>query len=482
MTGPRITLLGSHHRALLTHLDGHPEGHEQAAVVLFKRIHVHVPGLPDSDRFISRAVHLLGHGCVTSTSGMHVSFNLQPLREFFRQCEDESLVMGFVHNHPGGPLEFSEIDEANERTLLTAISNRNSPDSSLVAMLWSQGRWIARVRNARTRDVSTPARHVVVISDGIEIFERGEASAEISEVQLRQAAAFGKPFAQKMQSLRIGVVGNGGTGSPGATLAVRSGVGEIILFDKDRLHKSNLNRVRGLTANDVGHPKAKRLKDFIDSIGIQTKAAAIESFIDDSPEAIDAVATCDVILGCTDDMLGRDVINLCVYYYAQALLDVGLGGKIDTNAGGEPFLRNHAARVSTVLPETGQCLFCQGVITPLWIRTAQALRENPNMTAEEMKERYLEDGGTDAPGVGPFTSAAADFAIATLFDLIRKYRRFPPEVRKDLFFIDFVKMEISSPDKPANPDCQYCGTRDFLHARETSRLGRPSLGTRNEFV
>jgi molybdopterin/thiamine biosynthesis adenylyltransferase len=482
MSAPRITLLGSHHHALVEHLEGHPEAHEQAAIVLFKRIHAHVRGLPDSDRFISREVHLLGQGCVTSTSGMHVSFNLQALREYFRRCEDESLVIGFVHNHPGGPLEFSEVDEENERTLLTAISNRNGPDSSLVALLWSQGRWIARVRNGRAQEVSTLARHVAVISDGIQIFERGEASAEITEVQLRQAAAFGKPFAQKMQSLRIGVVGNGGTGSPGATLAVRSGIGEVILFDKDLLQRSNLNRVRGLTAKDVGYPKANRLKEFIDNIGVPTKVAAIESYIDDSPEAIDAIATCDVILGCTDDMLGRDAINLCVYYYAQALIDVGLGGGIGTNDRGEPILRNHAARVSTILPEKGACLFCQGVITPLWIRTAQALRENPNMTPEEMKDRYLENGGTDAPGVGPFTSAAADFAIATLFDLIRKYRRFPPEVRQDLFFIDFVKMEISSPDKPKDPDCLYCGTRDFLRARETNRLGRPSLGARNEFV
>jgi molybdopterin-synthase adenylyltransferase len=482
MTGPRITLLGSHHSELVAHLEGHPEGHEQAAVVLFKRIHISVAGLPDSDRFISHEVHLLGAGCITSTSGMHVSFNLQPFREYFRRCEEENLVVGFVHNHPGGPLDFSEIDEANERTLLTAITNRNGAGSSLVAMLWSHGRWIGRVRRGSALNESTPARHVAVISDGLEVFERGDASAELSEVQLRQAAAFGKPFAQKMQSLRVGVVGNGGTGSSAATLAVRSGVGEIILFDKDLLQKSNLNRVRGLTSADVGHPKAARLKKFIDSIGIQTKSAAMESFVDDSPNAIDALATCDVILGCTDDMLGRDAINLCVYYYAQPLIDVGLGGGIDTDAAGEPFLRNHAARVSTVLPESGHCLFCQGVITPLWIRTALALRENPDLTSEEMKERYLENGGTDAPGVGPFTNAAADFAIATLFDLMRKFRRFPPEVRRDLFFIDFVKMEISSPDQPKKPDCQYCGTRDFLNVRETNRLGRPSLGPRDEFV
>lgn len=484
MTAPRITLLGSQHRILTEHFEGHPDGQERAAVVLFKRIHAHVPDLPDSDRFIAREVHVLGQECVTSSSGMHVAFNLEPLREIFRRCEDEKLVFCFVHNHPGGPPVFSDVDEQNERTLITAISNRNGPASSLVALLWSKGKWVARVRDGRTPGESLPARHVSVISDRIEVFKAGdtvEVSAEVAEVQLRQTTAFGKPFAQKMQSLRVGFVGNGGTGSPAATLGARSGIGEIVLFDKDRLQKSNLNRVRGLMAADVAHPKSLRLKNFIDGIGLPTRTAAIESLIDDSADAIDALATCDVIIGCTDDYLGRDVINLCVYFYAQALIDVGLGGGIGTTVEGEPFLRNHAARVSTVLPESGHCLFCQGVITPQWIRTAHALRQNPNMTADEMKERYLVRGNTDAPGVGPFTSAAADFAVSTLFDLVRPYRRFPPEVRRDLFFIDFVKMEFSSPEQVDHPDCPYCGTREFLTMMETYRLQRPALGRRDEF-
>lgn len=480
MNEPRLTLLGSHHRTLTAYLDGAADHHERAAVVLFKRIHVHVPGLADSDRFIAHEVHLLGPDCVTSSSAAHVAFNLAPLRELFRRCEEENLVFGFVHNHPGGPIEFSDTDERNEQILIAGISNRNGLETSLVAMLWANKRWIARVRSGQAPKSSVPARHVAVISDRLDVFEHGQSCAETSEVQLRQAAAFGKAFAQKMQSLRVAVVGNGGTGSPAATLAARSGIGEIILIDKDTLQKSNLNRVRGLVATDVNHSKARRLKNFIDGIGIPTRAAAVESAIDDSPGAIDALATCDVILGCTDDVLGRDAINLCVYLYAQALVDVGLGGGIGTTADGEPFLRNHAARVSTVLPEFGACLFCQGVITPAWIRTALALRENPNLAESDLEERYLVRGNSDAPGVGPFTSAAADYAVATVFDLVRPFRRFPPEVRRDSFYIDFVKMEIASREQKEDTGCPYCSTREFLIGQEAYRLQRPALGKRDE--
>jgi molybdopterin/thiamine biosynthesis adenylyltransferase len=301
-------------------------------------------------------------------------------------------------------------------------------------------------------------------------------------VQARQAAAFGTPFVDMVQSLRVGVTGNGGTGSPFATLGARAGIGELVLIDKDPLAESNLNRVRGLMKADVDKPKSETLKTFIEGIGVSVKVAAIASDVDTDPAAIDALASCDIIVGCTDDFAGREVMNIALYAYAQPLIDVGLGGMVDKGADGHPYLRYHYGRVSTILPEWGQCLFCQGVIKDIWIRTQLARRENPDISDEELKERYLEDGGTDAPGVGPFTSATADFALATLFDLVKLFRRFAPEVRRDMFFVDFVKMAIHSHETVGDPDCPYCRRREFLLLKESCRLNRPFLGKRDEFV
>jgi hypothetical protein len=134
------------------------------------------------------------------------------------------------------------------------------------------------------------------------------------------------------------------------------------------------------------------------------------------------------------------------------------------------------------MPELGQCLFCQGVIRDVWIQTQLAQRENPDITKEELKERYLDDGGEEAPGVGPFTSATADYALATLFDLINPFRRYPPELRRDMFQVDFVKMELNSHQTKRNPECPYCEQHDFLSMKETYRLQRPLLGKRDEYV
>jgi molybdopterin-synthase adenylyltransferase len=100
------------------------------------------------------------------------------------------------------------------------------------------------------------------------------------------------------------------------------------------------------------------------------------------------------------------------------------------------------------------------------------------MTSEEKQERYLTAGDTSAPGVGPFTGVAADFAVATLFDLVKPFRRFPGELRRDMFCVDFVTMHLSSVEQTPNSECPYCGTRSMVSAPESYRLNRPALGKR----
>ena len=482
MNIPRLTLLGTHHESLVEYLDSHPDSHERAAIVLFRRLHISVEGLPDSDRYIAKEVIFFDEAWINDSSPVYFDFNLAPLREIFRRCEDESLVFGFVHNHPKGQPVFSAKDDENELTLLTALKNRNGENVTFVAMLWVNGGWEARVRTGSSPETVIPVRHTLVTSDPLQIFGYQNSSEDHTKVHVRGAAAFGQPFVDKIQSLRVGIVGTGGTGSPLATLGARAGIGELVLIDDDDLARSNLNRVRGLRAKDIGDKKSRKLKEFIDDIGLSTKVGVCESKIDEDPLALDALASCDVVFGCTDDFAGREVVNIALYVYAQACIDLGLGGRILDDETGQPVLRYHFGRISTIMPETGQCLFCQGVIRDVWIQAQLARRANPGITNEELKEKYLDDGGEEAPGVGPFTSATADFALATLFDLIKPFRRLPPELRRDMFYVDFVKMEINSHQTKINSECSYCEQHNFLLIKEKYRLQRPLLGKRDEYI
>jgi hypothetical protein len=385
-------------------------------------------------------------------------------------------VFGFAHSHPSGSPEFSATDDENESTLLRAITNRNGIGVSLIGLLWTGHHWMARVRNSLNPGAADLARHVLIPDRPFHVYRANGGLNDAGALQ-RQSSAFGHSFVEALQSLRVAVIGLGGTGSPTATLLARSGVGELVLIDPDTVEESNLNRVRGVRKSDVGDSKAHVIERFILTLGLSTQVASIATRVD-TPEGVDAVATCDVVFGCTDDQIGREALNTMAYAYAQPYIDVGLGGLVVADSGGRPQLRYHQGRVSTILPEAGECLFCQGVLTEQQIRREYALRENPALSEAEARERYIEGGMEQAPGVGPFTGEVADLGVATLYDLIKPFRRLPGELRWDAFSIDFVRMNFHSRAARGDSNCPYCGTRDFLVMKESRRLNRPILGAR----
>ncbi len=481
MKSDRLCLLSSQDRTLREFFGTDPCGHERAAAVLFQRLATHVPGLTDSDRYVAVEVHPFPPDWIVGSSPTHVRYELHHLRELFRRCDEEGLVFGFVHSHPPGYAGFSQQDDENERTLVTAISNRNGPDIHMVALVLCDGEWFARIHQVGGSPIA--ARHLTIVGDPLELHAYARTENPDSEdVTSRQAAAFGRPFVDMLHSLRIGVIGCSGTGSPTATLLARAGVGELILVDKDNLADSNMNRVRGFRRRDIGKAKAPVLQQYIQDLDLPVTVASFESLVDCDPATVDAISSCDLVFGCTDDEIGREALNAACYLYALPYIDVGLGGVVAADARGEPKLRNHFGRVSVIMPEAGECLFCQGVISDIGIAREAALRESPSLTEDDLQERYLDGGAEGSPGVGPFTSATADFAVATLFDLLRSYRRYPPELRRDLFIVNFVTLEFSSHAQKANSECEYCGTRGFLLKQSEYRLGRPALGRRNVHI
>lgn len=478
MDSPRLCLLGSVESRLREHLSGHPDGHERAAVVMFRRYRTRTSALAASDRYVAVNFYPFEESWITDSSETHFEFSLRHLRGFFQRCEEEALVFGLAHNHPPGSEAFSLQDDENELTLVRAISNRNGKKSHFVAMVLCDGNWHGRVRCGQTPDRSTAVRHIAVLNDRIDmhaVAPTGSPSAE-DDTWARQAAAFGRPFVDKLRSFRVAVVGCSGTGSPTATLLARSGVGELVLIDHDKLVRSNLNRVRGARNADVGRNKAEIARDFIDELDLGVGSVAIDALIDVDPDAVDVLATCDVVFGCTDDDLGRQALNAAVSFYGLVYIDLGLGGLIGIDSDGAPRMTHQHGRVSLMLPEFGACLYCQRVTDEKAASRQQAIRDNPAITDDELRERYLDGGREQSPGVGPFTSAVADMGVATLFDLIQPYRTLPSELRRDFIFIDFVRMTTFSVAPIKNDECIYCGTREHKLRATAYRLGRPQLG------
>ncbi|PBB80026.1 thiamine biosynthesis protein ThiF [Mesorhizobium sp. WSM3879] len=481
MNGHRISITGSFHDRLKSWLTGHLGGHERGALVLFRKMDRTVSGLPASTRFVAVDVIEMDGDWVVDSSPVHLRINLRKFQDIYLRCEQERLELGFAHSHPGGMLSFSTKDDQNEQSILRGYAGCNGPEVSFVAMILADGQWRARVRPGAAPQRVMDVRHVCVLGSELAVHINETGDAVPSELLRRQEAAFGEPFNEKLRSLRVAIVGAGGTGSSLATLIARAGVGELIVIDGDLLEESNLNRVRGYRRCDVGESKAATLARYIRDLGLMLNVVAIEAYVNESPEAVDAISSADLVFGCTDDVAGREVLNQAVYYYCQGLIDCGLAGNIGVDQEREPYLRSHKGRVSTVLPESGGCLRCQSVVTEEKLSYESALKARPNLVEVDpetlREEYYLVGGGERAPGVGPFTSATADMAVATLFDLVRPYRRLPSDIRRDNIWYDFVHMVIYSNMPKDNTDCFCCGPNGLLLESENGyRLRMPALG------
>ena len=72
----------------------------------------------------------------------------------------------------------------------------------------------------------------------------------------------GKEGQQKFHNSSVAILGIGALGSVAAELLVRSGVGKVMLLDRDVIEESNLQRQFLFEKNDVGRSKVLRFYIF----------------------------------------------------------------------------------------------------------------------------------------------------------------------------------------------------------------------------
>jgi molybdopterin/thiamine biosynthesis adenylyltransferase len=187
----------------------------------------------------------------------------------------------------------------------------------------------------------------------------------------RQTLLLGKEFTAILSSLRIGIVGCGGTGSPTAMMLARLGVGQLVLMDDDLVQATNIHRLHGVRLSDVGRPKVEVVKEAIESIGFGTKVTAIRGWASQR-KAFDHLKSCDIVFGCTDDNSGRVVLDRLAHFYLVPIFDMGL----DIRPGAEG-LERLLGRVTVLLPGHA-CLMCRGVIDTALAQAETLQRTDPD--------------------------------------------------------------------------------------------------------
>lgn len=94
----------------------------------------------------------------------------------------------------------------------------------------------------------------------------------------RNELAFGQEGLDRMKNATVAVLGIGGVGSFAAEALARSGVGRLILIDKDDVDITNVNRQLIALLSTVGQPKADLMKERIKDINPECEVISLKMF------------------------------------------------------------------------------------------------------------------------------------------------------------------------------------------------------------
>ena len=310
---------------------------------------------------------------------------------FFRAAAKDDFAIVKVHSHPGGYGRFSRTDDDSDRTLFDSVYgwvDGDRPHAS--AIMLPDGRM--RARQVLPGGVFGQVRHVQVVGDDVVFWSEGCEPA-IPGFAERHAQLFGPGTTSLLQRLRVGVVGCSGTGSPVIEQLVRLGVGEVVLVDPDRVEKRNLNRILGAAADDAARRRLKVdvIERNIGCMGLGTRVRKYAANVQ-AREAMQAVAACDLVIGCMDSLSGRHTLARLARYYVLPYIDVGV--KLEALEDGTI---NQVAGSVHYLQPTGLDLVDRGVFSLEDLEAEDLLRSNPDEYRDRRARGYVRGVRVDRP-------------------------------------------------------------------------------------
>ncbi len=140
----------------------------------------------------------------------------------------------------------------------------------------------------------------------------------------------GEPALKKLNDSHVAVFGVGGVGGFAVEGLVRSGVGEITVFDNDVVSVSNINRQIIATVDSVGKDKVEVIKARALSINPKVKVHAKKVFY--LPENADEFdfSDYDYIVDAVDTVTAKlTIIENAVKKGVPVISSMGTGGKLD---------------------------------------------------------------------------------------------------------------------------------------------------------
>ena len=326
-------------------------------------------------------------------------------------AEQENLTVIQCHSHPFSKdiLEYSRADFDGESVSAQTIHdclNEKPMGSMLFGQKMIRGRiWLPSHKEPiEIEQIRIIDRHIQLRYIGHNHIKEKQIDEKLFDRQIR---IFGINGQKILSSLKVGIVGAGGTGSAVAEQLAREGIYKFVLVDQDKFSESNKTRMYGSYNDTTQTDKVKIVKDHIQRINSDAIVEEIAKNVI-SQKVLKRLRNCDVIFSCTDRNAPRSVLNELAYQYFIPVIDLGVG--IDAN---NNMIDGGSVRVNILGPSL-PCLFCVGIIN-----SEQILAESlsPKERKIRYQQGYVQSMNDDVPAVITFTTMAASYAIFLLKDM-----------------------------------------------------------------
>jgi hypothetical protein len=245
-----------------------------------------------------------------------------------------------------------------------------------------------------------PMDAITVAGERLEVWRyadvTGDGPAEpVPEFATRHAQAFGALTTKRLGHLSVAVIGCSGTGSIVIEQLYRLGVGRLVIVDPDVVKFLNLNRILHATMADAAaeRPKAEMLHGALSAVGLPTEVVPVSRTLFD-PEAVAAVADCDVVFGCVDSAEARCLINRIAAFYLLPYFDVGVA--LDADGQGE--ITQVCGYIHYLQPDLSS-MVSRGAVAMEDVRAEGERRRNPERYAELRRAGYIRNVDEGRPAV-----------------------------------------------------------------------------------
>jgi hypothetical protein len=370
-----------------------------------------------------------------------------------------------VHSHGTDYRRFSTTDDTSDKALFAAIASLlddSLPHASLIML--PDGELFGRVLGEDGKIIA-PLSSVMAVGDDVRVWTERRLSQ--GSFALRHVQAFGSGTTDLLRSMAVAVVGCSGTGSFVVEQLARLGVGRLVLVDPDIAEEKNLNRIVNSGKEDVYlmRPKVHVLASAIARMGLDQEVIALQKTLL-TPEAVKAVAECDVAFGCMDGVEGRHVLNRIASFYLLPYFDVGV--RLDADGAGG--IERIAGTVHYIQPG-GSSLLSREVYSMARVDAESLRRTDPEMYRRLVQEGYLRGVEEDRPAVVSVNAFFASLVVNEFLARLHPYRN-SPNRNYAYVAVNFSEMQFFS--EPEAVPCQllrrHAGRGDVVPLLERASL------------